>query len=189
MEPLAPLEKTVFITVGSTSFDQLVEVVTSESFTSLLASLGYKRLLIQYGKSWSTFQKAMTRQTSQTSYLIPSLPSSIKIDSYDFKPSLTHDLQEANLVISHAGSGSILESLRLQKKLIVVVNNSLMDNHQSELAIELHSLGYLLNTSMSDLAEAIKSHHDQNFKPFLKHIKETFANILDEEMGFENDKK
>jgi len=42
-----------------------------------------------------------------------------------------------------AGSGSIMESLRLHKKLVVVVNEDLMDNHQIELAQALSERQYL----------------------------------------------
>ena len=45
------------------------------------------------------------------------------------------------------GAGSIIESLTLQKPLVVVVNQVLMNNHQTELAQQLHSEGYLLFTS------------------------------------------
>jgi beta-1,4-N-acetylglucosaminyltransferase len=42
------------------------------------------------------------------------------------------------------GSGSIIETLRWQKPLIVVPNSDLMDNHQSELALTLHRQGHLI---------------------------------------------
>lgn len=41
------------------------------------------------------------------------------------------------------GSGSILEALRLNKRLIVVTNPLLMDNHQAELASAMAQAGYL----------------------------------------------
>jgi UDP-N-acetylglucosamine transferase subunit ALG13 len=43
-------------------------------------------------------------------------------------------MRGADLVISHAGAGSVLEALHAHKSLLVVVNDSLMDNHQTELA-------------------------------------------------------
>jgi UDP-N-acetylglucosamine transferase subunit ALG13 len=48
---------------------------------------------------------------------------------------------------SELGSGSILESLRLHKQLIVVVNEKLLDNHQDELACALEKQGYLLRST------------------------------------------
>jgi beta-1,4-N-acetylglucosaminyltransferase len=42
------------------------------------------------------------------------------------------------------GSGTMLQTLRLSKKLIVVVNESLMDNHQYELAQAMHEKGYAI---------------------------------------------
>ena len=42
-----------------------------------------------------------------------------------------------------AGSGSVMEALRMNKALLVVINEKLMDNHQAELAEELGRLDYL----------------------------------------------
>ena len=45
------------------------------------------------------------------------------------------------------GSGSLLEALHLQKPVIAVPNESLMDNHQVEVAKALSDEGYLLQSS------------------------------------------
>ena len=61
----------------------------------------------------------------------------------DYIPSLMSDIQSATLMISHAGAGSIMEGLEQHKKMLVVINPTLMKNHQSELAGALSSRGYL----------------------------------------------
>ena len=53
------------------------------------------------------------------------------------KPSILDYFKNADLVISHAGAGSCLEALGAKKPLITVINDSLMNNHQMELAEEL----------------------------------------------------
>jgi hypothetical protein len=56
-------------------------------------------------------------------------------------------VSDAALVISHAGSGSIFESLTAGKALIVVPNPLLMDNHQAELGRHLAGMGVLVSAA------------------------------------------
>ncbi|KAJ3679363.1 hypothetical protein LUZ60_017374 [Juncus effusus] len=138
-------ERMVFVTVGTTSFDKFVEAVDSERVKEALYKRGYTHLLIQMGRD---------------SY-IPSKVSgedgSLNVDYFTFSSSIADYLKSASLIISHAGSGSIFETLRLSKPLIVVVNEDLMDNHQAELAEELADRKHLFFSRPNNLADAIDS--------------------------------
>lgn len=67
-------------------------------------------------------------------------------------------MRAADLVIGHAGSGTITEALRLGKPMLVVANESLMDNHQMELGSKLAELGYVLCTTCDRLVDALERH-------------------------------
>lgn len=103
---------------------------------------------------------------------------------WKFKPSLEEEYERADLVISHAGSGTILDVLRLGKPLIVVPNPTLLDNHQEELASALAELGHLQSTTVADLPRAIQIFDPSALVPFPAFEGSRFARLLDEEMGF-----
>lgn len=94
-------------------------------------------------------------------------------------------MQSADLVISHAGAGSILEALEKRKNLIVVINNRLMDNHQVELAKQLHKNEYLYYCTCRDLLRTIQTMDFVKLKPFLNKDKSAnIANYINKIMGF-----
>ncbi|XP_065336711.1 UDP-N-acetylglucosamine transferase subunit ALG13 homolog [Cloeon dipterum] len=130
---MAGVNKTVFVTVGSTKFDKFTEVLVTPGVLKVLKSRGYTRLKIQYGNG---------------SFIPPDCSlEGVQISSYRFKDSLQQDMSSADLILSHAGAGTCLEALGLGKKLVVVVNEDLHDNHQLELAQKFAELGYLLFNS------------------------------------------
>ncbi|PVU88800.1 hypothetical protein BB561_005690 [Smittium simulii] len=158
----------VFVTVGSTRFDSLVEKVCSQELLAVFEKLGYSRLVVQYGKSCAQFTATNSVNFS--------------VSGFDYKSSLDSYYDSAELVISHAGSGSILNALRREKKLVVVSNQSLMDNHQQELAQELADLGVLVQSSVSTLASSLNNINSVTLKKFPPQnssaVKSLFQNIL-----------
>ncbi|XP_076309612.1 alg13 UDP-N-acetylglucosaminyltransferase subunit isoform X3 [Tachypleus tridentatus] len=123
-------KKTVFVTVGTTSFNQLIETVVTPEILQVLSKRGYEKILIQIGKGY--FQPVQDGTCVEP-----------VIEYYRYKESIENDIREASLVISHAGAGSVLETLRARKPLIVVINETLMGNHQMELAYQLFQDGHL----------------------------------------------
>ncbi|KIY52469.1 hypothetical protein FISHEDRAFT_35130 [Fistulina hepatica ATCC 64428] len=180
---------TVFVTVGSTKFDALITVVSSPIFHEVLQELGYTHLHVQHGTS--------------IPQEIPEPSSLSNVSYYAYKPSLQEEYELADLVISHAGSGTILSVLRLEPStpLIVVPNLTLADDHQRELADALADMGYLIAVNvesqndshnadnlarrlLNSLIDAVRSLQSQELKQFPQLEGSRFARILDEEMGF-----
>mmetsp|Transcript_2115 Transcript_2115/g.1960 ORF Transcript_2115/g.1960 Transcript_2115/m.1960 type:complete len:178 (-) Transcript_2115:18-551(-) len=127
-------EKLLFVTVGTTQFDVLVDAVCHKDFVRQLESDGFTKIVIQYGRG-----KA------------PSCASRIPMESFDFAASLNEYMLSADVILCHAGAGSIMEALSMQKHTIVVINNDLMDNHQLELAHALerrHHIGVISHPSL-----------------------------------------
>lgn len=126
--------KKLFVTVGSTKFPELISQILTSEFISLLQDLQFSHLVVQAGST--TVPKIYAKD--------------IEIQVYAYKDSIIEDMKDAYMIISHAGSGSILEALSMNKRLLVVVNDLLMDNHQVELANEL-SPDYLQSSNISDM--------------------------------------
>uniref|UniRef100_A0A8C9I4R1 UDP-N-acetylglucosamine transferase subunit ALG13 n=1 Tax=Piliocolobus tephrosceles TaxID=591936 RepID=A0A8C9I4R1_9PRIM len=127
--------KCAFVTVGTTSFDDLIACVSAPDSLQKIESLGYNRLILQIGRG--------------TVVPEPFSTESFTLDVYRYKDSLKEDIRKADLVISHAGAGSCLEALEKGKPLVVVINEKLMNNHQLELAKQLHKEGHLFYCTCS----------------------------------------
>lgn len=160
----------VLVTVGTTKFPELVASSLHPEVASLLASMGYNHMEIQAGPSQVEIP--------------PSFPLTTNMWSY--KPSLAEDMESADLVISHAGAGTCLEVLRLGKPLVVIVNRSLLGNHQMELAGKLAEDGHLI--CGDNLVEALLEFKTRGFSltPFQPGNPKLFSNFLDNLMGVNN---
>lgn len=93
-------------------------------------------------------------------------------------------MQSADLVISHAGAGSVLEALENRKHLIVVINDLLMDNHQVELARQLYKDEHLYYCSCQELLHTIQTMDLTKLKPFVNDKSANIASFVDNIMGF-----
>uniref|UniRef100_A0A7S4R0C3 UDP-N-acetylglucosamine transferase subunit ALG13 n=1 Tax=Ditylum brightwellii TaxID=49249 RepID=A0A7S4R0C3_9STRA len=147
MEQNEQKDKSVFVTVGTTQFNPLTSSITTPEFLSFLSSHNYTSLTIQYGKGIPpSFPSCTNLQRTDDGDMTCFLENqTIKCQAYRFKPSLISDISTASLILSHAGAGSIMEGLSFPsvKKVVVVINSQLMNNHQLELAHAMKSRGYL----------------------------------------------
>jgi UDP-N-acetylglucosamine transferase subunit ALG13 len=116
----------------------------------------------------------------------------VTYEAYRFKASISGDVSGAGLVISHAGAGSIFESLRAGKPLVVVVNTALADNHQTELAEALGGGGaggsgsgpHLAWCEPAGLAATLCALHVPSLRPLPAPDTSRFTAALDALMGF-----
>ncbi len=89
-------------------------------------------------------------------------------------------VNQADIVITHAGSGAIFKSIASGKKIIAMARlhdyNEMVDNHQLELVHKLSNDGYLIDGSHS-LLEAWKKL--DNYKPRGNDFKCNLIDILE----------
>lgn len=83
----------LFITVGSTGFDNLINQVTSQEFLTSLVTFGITKVRVQYGSSEDIYTNNIQIYDGPR----------INITGYKYKASVTEDMEEANIIISHAG--------------------------------------------------------------------------------------
>lgn len=204
--------RSIFVTVGTTKFDSLVAAVSTSQFLSLVSQPdygAYERITVQYGRGEVLpFASDDRAKRSSADQHITEIVSGVSCSAYRFKPTLREEMEKADLIISHAGAGSIMEGLELcytanedrstkdgdmslkqSKKLVVVTNAALMNAHQSELADALEARGHLF--VVNDPMELLKEKTLRRIEQFEQIPFEggdggaDFAALIDNHFGFE----
>ncbi len=163
--------KCVFVTVGTTSFDKLIHTVSSQNVVELLKKLGYSKVELQIGRGHFEPEER-------------DADSGVQLTYFRYKDSIEQNIANADLVISHAGAGSVLETLQAGRPLLVVINEDLMDNHQLEVANRLHIDGHLYYCTPNQLLAVLQTLDTIKLKSFEPGQPQRFASYLDKVMGY-----
>ncbi|CAL8080151.1 unnamed protein product [Calicophoron daubneyi] len=147
---------TALVTVGTTYFDELISEVNKPIFHASLYRLGYRKLIVQYGSGTVTpvqpTRDAVTTAAHGVFDRAPELKPLV-LEKFQYKDDLEQEFTTASLIISHGGAGTCMQALTPfgKRRLIIVVNETLMNNHQKELAHALYAGRHALVTTPSDL--------------------------------------
>ncbi|GAA5936485.1 N-acetylglucosaminyldiphosphodolichol N-acetylglucosaminyltransferase catalytic subunit ALG13 [Sporobolomyces koalae] len=181
------MTQSALLTVGSTEYTALVEAFLSPNLISYLASaFGITSVYAQIGNS-----------ALPTGFVIGSQRmDNVRLEVTRFASDLEQRVGCCDLVVSHAGAGSILSFLRpssaptQSRQLILVPNDTLMDSHQSDLADEMETKGWAkvcrdprtLSQTLAELAATQTERQEQTaFPPF---DKGKMQKILDQTLGY-----
>lgn len=104
----------ILVTVGTTPFDSLVHAVDKLSLPNVLIQHASKTII------------------------------GLSSENIDFICDIGSEYERADLIITHAGAGSVYKLLELGKNLIVVPNLERIDSHQKELAKYVEDNDYAL---------------------------------------------
>ncbi|KAF4591812.1 UDP-N-acetylglucosamine transferase subunit ALG13 [Ophiocordyceps camponoti-floridani] len=149
------MQRHCLVTVGATvGFQALIEAVLEPSFWRFLCAEAFTALHIQAGPDagWAAARVASLREE---------MPAGFDVDVFEITADLMrHQMlrcKKNGLVISHAGTGTILDAWRVSAPLIVVPNPELLDDHQTELARHLAEEGYatMAQPRVDDLQGAV----------------------------------
>ncbi|EGZ20688.1 hypothetical protein PHYSODRAFT_259480 [Phytophthora sojae] len=157
-----------FVTVGTTKFDALISALDTDACLSALVARGFTSLRMQIGHG---------EHVPRASF------PGLELSHYRHDPQYKKDVARADLVISHAGAGSIMDGLALKKKLVVVVNAALMDNHQTELAEAMADQKYCLQTSVQDLQRTLELGNWDDLQPYPQPDEQAFPDLVDAVMS------
>jgi beta-1,4-N-acetylglucosaminyltransferase len=176
----------------------LIEAVLSPSFCAALEAHNYTHLLVQYGKDGQRLYESCIQQAQASEKSMTLQIKGFDLDPSGLQPHLLrakgHNIPNSTpgVVISHAGSGSILDAMRISVPLIVVPNSTLLDNHQVELAEALAEQEYVVHGRLENLAAALEESEKlreraKKWPPVNSGTHRQargLAGVLDEEMGY-----
>lgn len=189
--------KTLFVTCGATvPFAQLLELVLGLGCLERLKKSGFRRVVVQYGRGYgATFEKRIStfgpvlqacslseetlgcvRGGSRSVFAL----GAIELIGIEYSTKVDGIVRMADLVVSHAGTGSILDALRAKKPLIVCVNDQLMDNHQQQIADKFQESGYVwaCTAQADELYECLRRSQNETLNAFPQAYNVEFENEL-----------
>ncbi|KAJ4157178.1 N-acetylglucosaminyldiphosphodolichol N-acetylglucosaminyltransferase catalytic subunit alg13 [Fusarium falciforme] len=156
-----PTGRFCLVTVGATvGFRKLTEAALDSTFWKYLVSQGFTELHVQCGPDAAWASKELIARKDDA-------PRGLNIDIFDMRKNLMKEemtlckpldgKRQLGLVISHAGTGTILDAWKLGLPIIVVPNTQLLNDHQTEMAKHLSKEGYAIMStgSVDDLQEAM----------------------------------
>ncbi|ALC47659.1 CG14512 [Drosophila busckii] len=146
----------VYVTVGTTRFDALINSLTSHAVLSVLQARQCHKLIVQHGNS-------LPLTEIQLKYIEDHF--GIQVEQYTFRPNI-EDIRAADLIIGHAGAGTCTDILHNGKAGLIVINDELMDNHQVELALQLASEHYMYYCTVDQLSVNIATLAFEALKPY-----------------------
>lgn len=118
-------------------------------------------------------------QVGHTKYRTPKIECMGFLSENDFK----EYIRQADVIITHAGSGALFNSISYKKKVISIARLSrygeMINDHQTELVSKLTSLGYILDGTF-DLEKAWKQLDTfvPNTEPFVCTIAEEIESFI-----------
>lgn len=126
----------IFVTVGTTPYNTL-----------------FQHLSVIHSNNWH-----FDCQTADASLTYPNL------HCFDYTNDWQSHVDQADLIITHAGAGSVYKLLERQKKIIVIPNLERIDHHQLDLASYVAKNGYaLVCDSLANIEQVITE--AEQFKP------------------------
>lgn len=160
------MKRQLLVTTGATvTFVALLQRVLDRGFMETALELKYENFVIQFGSSEESLKlvKELTneyttleRDESMNRYIGYFMGLKLIFVPFDVD-FVTNYIQESSVVISHAGTGSIMDTLRgSQARLLVVVNTTLKDNHQLEIGRAFESLGVLKIANLDTMGDSLR---------------------------------
>lgn len=144
--------KVCFVTIGATaSFQALIRATVSSTFCHALERNDYTDLIVQYGADGDALFQSLLQDIISSEQGACVNVSGFGLDTKGLTQYMNlaktggGDGGAEGLVVSHAGSGTILQALRIDVPIVVVPNSELLDNHQVELADALAEQEYVVH--------------------------------------------
>ncbi|KAI4756533.1 hypothetical protein E4T52_11384 [Aureobasidium sp. EXF-3400] len=196
--PSSRPRKVCFVTIGATaSFATLVRATVSLSFCHSLEQNQYTDLIVQYGADGSALFQSLVQDINSDKQGTNINVSGFGLDTSGLSQYMKlaktgGDSGVEGLVVSHAGSGTILDALRIDVPLVVVPNSELLDNHQVELADALAEQEYVVHGRLENLPQALLDAEKLRLRKKAwppvnsgtHRQTKGLAAVVDEEMGF-----